>query len=90
MLLKLGAKLIENTRDILDGLGLESSETHSGHDYSDLSENEILVMEHLGEPISREELSNAINLSQSDLGMSLSLLELRGFIKESLGKIYKI
>lgn len=90
MLLKLGAKLIENTKDILDGLGLESDETHSEHDYSDLSENEILVMEHLEEPISREELSAATHLMQNDLGMSLSLLELRGFIKESLGKIYKI
>jgi DNA processing protein len=99
MLLRLGATPVRNGDDILEALHIgkldfSSSKKDPGEqesDYGNCSEREILIIKILAEPLERDEILRRANLEHqipvSETQTLLSLLELKGLIKESLGEI---
>lgn len=96
MLIRLGATPIRDSDDILEALHLEnrsaSAETATDDKkYFDCSEKEMQIIKLLIEPLPRDEiLRQAHSEHQITVGETqtlLSLLELKGLIKETLGEI---
>ena len=98
MLIRLGATPIRNSDDLLEALHLqtknesgESDEAKNEKMYFDCSPKEMLLIEILREPLPRDEiLRQAQTKHQLPVGETqtlLSLLELKGLIRETLGEI---
>lgn len=93
MLIRLGATPIRDSDDILEALHLhkENGEENNERKYFDCSEKEMLIIKLLIEPLPRDEiLREAQGEHQIPVGETqtlLSLLELKGLIKETLGEI---
>lgn len=94
MLIRLGAIPIRNSDDILEALHLESRSAEASRDeekYFDCSEKEMFIIRLLSEPLPRDEiLRQALSLQKISIGETqtiLSLLELKGLVKETLGQI---
>ncbi|MEK7634968.1 MAG: DNA-processing protein DprA [Patescibacteria group bacterium] len=94
MLIRLGATPIRDSDDILEALHLEKIGGEDEDDeekYFDCSEKEMLIIRLLIEPLPRDEiLRQAQNRHQISIGETqtlLSLLELKGLIRETLGEI---
>lgn len=96
MLIRLGATPIRNSDDILEALHLEKengeeSEEDEEKKYFDCSPKEMFIIKLLIEPLPRDEILRRANLKhQISIGETqtlLSLLELKGLIKETLGEI---
>ncbi len=96
MLIRLGATPIRNSDDLLEALHLEKIGNGDGGDiddeekYYDCSEKEMLIIKMLNEPLERDEIlrkskENGIQIGEAQT--LLSLLELKGLIKETLGEI---
>lgn len=91
-LLKQGATPITCSEDLLDVLGFQT-ENNSGQTKLNLencSAEEKIIAEALIEPISRDELSRKLNIPIAELNPTISMLEIKGIIKESAGEIYLI
>lgn len=86
-LIRLGAELVTSSSEILKTFGFEEREQKENVDYSDLSEEEIKIVEALSEPMSRDELIRNLNLSASQVNMILSAMEIKGIIIESMGEL---
>lgn len=90
MLIRLGAALIRDSKDVLELLNLKSSdEDNPLFEINDLSEEEKVFISILEHPIARDEL---IRRSKFDVGKAsavLSLLEIKGLIAEELGEVRK-
>jgi DNA processing protein len=94
MLIRLGAVPIRDSDDILEALHLEKIGDDAKSDeekYFDCSEKEMMIIKLLVEPLERDEILRRANSEyQIPIGETqtiLSLLELKGLIKESLGEI---
>jgi DNA processing protein len=96
MLIRLGATPIRDSDDILEALHLEKengeeSEEDEEKKYFDCSPKEMFIIKLLIEPLPRDEILRRANLEhQISIGETqtlLSLLELKGLIKETLGEI---
>ncbi len=96
MLIRLGATPIRNSDDILEALHLESAATSNMDSddetkYFDCSEKEMLIIKILNEPLPRDqilrEMRDTHQIATSETQTLLSLLELKGLIKETLGEI---
>lgn len=97
MLIRLGATLIRDSNDILEALHLEShfisSDVASRDEtkYFDCSEKEMLIIKLLNEPLERDEILRQANTRHQipigEIQTLLSLLELKGLIKEMMGEI---
>lgn len=93
MLLRMGATPIRNADDILEALHLESHSADATRDetkYFDCSEKEMQIIKILSEPLERDLVlrrAKAENIQIGEAQTLLSLLELKGLIKESLGEI---
>jgi DNA processing protein len=85
-LLKLGAKVITTSADILEGLDLKIPE-QKPPDYSDCTKEESLIISHLSSPTSRERLLELTTFSIQELNMYLSMLELKNHITDEIGII---
>lgn len=88
-LLKQGASPIFSGQDILELLNLTGKVKQTQLNFDDLNENEKIILKKLTEPKSKSELLEETELNISELSMQLSILEIKGLIKESLGKIMK-
>jgi DNA processing protein len=88
MLLRLGATPITKPEDLLEALGF-SKKKASELDYSGCSDDEKIVLELIKTPLSREDLLRALGRSTSESNSLLSIMELKGLIKESLGEIHR-
>ena len=90
MLIRLGAALIRDHNDIRELLGLtRTDENPTLLDVEELSDEEKVFIKILEKPCSRDEL---IRLSKLDTGSAsaiLSLLEIKGLIKEEMGEVRK-
>lgn len=93
MLIRLGATPIRSSDDILEALHLEKiggNENDEGK-YFDCSEKEMLIIKILNEPLPRDEIlrqaQSEHQIPVSETQTLLSLLELKGLIKETLGEI---
>lgn len=87
-LLKQGAQVVTCADDILDILGM-SRQQQSSQSYEDLGQQELDILKLLVEPRSRDELLELSGVSVVELSTVLSLLEIKGYVTESLGQIYK-
>ncbi len=90
MLIRLGATPIRSSEDILEVFGLknDSAEKDNSKKYSDCSPEEMKIIELLNSPQERDFLAESLNLKTSELSSLLSLLEIKGLIKESGGEIH--
>lgn len=89
LLMKLGATPVATSNDILDALGIEvEKEFKTKTLFPDLNNNEKILVELLVTPLSRDEVLERIDWNTSKLAQVMTLLEVKGVIKESGGKIY--
>ncbi len=96
LLIRLGATPIRDSDDILEALHLEKMENGNTENdeekYFDCSEKEMMIIKLLIEPLPRDEILRQANtqhqISTGETQTLLSLLELKGLIKESLGEIH--
>ncbi len=91
-LLTQGATPIVTSDDILTALHIEKKEENEDaleESLKDCSEEEILIMNALTEPIPRNELIRISKLPSEQVNSILSLLEIKGLIKETGGIIYR-
>jgi len=95
-LIRQGAVPITKSEDILDALNIATPENESPEArqasldliYSELSPNEKKIVEILSvETTSRDELSRATQIKISELNTLITLMEIKGLIKEIGGKI---
>src|SRR3989344_8777973 len=88
-LLRLGATPVTTAEDVLDALGfeIEKSDEKQAKLFADLSPEEKMVVDLLLEPIPRDELIRAMNMSTPDAQALLSVMEIKELIKEELGEI---
>ncbi|MEK7208483.1 MAG: DNA-processing protein DprA [Patescibacteria group bacterium] len=89
LLIRLGATPITSPDDLLQALGFETTKrsTLNAKRYDDCSPEEQQVIELLKEPLERETLLERLALPVSRANALLSMLELKGHIKESAGEI---
>ncbi|MEK7647401.1 MAG: DNA-processing protein DprA [Patescibacteria group bacterium] len=86
-LIKLGAAIIRNADDVLELLGITTPNAKAPLDKLDKIEN--VIMQCLSSPQSKDEILNLTQLPADTLNQKLSLLELKGAIKNN-GGIYEI
>ena len=84
-LLKEGAHPIKSASDILEILDFTENNVRNYN----LTPKEELVMQQLSEPKTRLELSEKIKISQTDMNITISSLELKGLVTERLGKLHR-
>lgn len=90
-LIRDGATPIRSAEDILEVLGFKLEEKAAGQkDYSDCSPDEMKILSLLENPLERDDLIRASGLDTIRANTALSLLEIKGHIKESVGKILLI
>ena len=87
MLLRLGATPIRKSGDILEALGFNIEEKQQSLDFEDLSEKEKEVIEALKTPMSRDDLIALLNLPIQEINVTISAMEIKGIIKESMGEM---
>lgn len=91
-LIKNGATPIRESVDILEALHITVQTDLYDISYKNigLSENEIILLEALKEPKSKENLIKIMDLEISELNSLLSIMEIKGLIQESLGEIRRV
>jgi DNA processing protein len=82
-----GATLIRSAHDILESLGFSQEPEQT--QLVDLSEDERMVYETLAEGCERGDLMDRTNLPQSRINIALSLLLIKGLVREELGKVVR-
>ncbi len=89
MLIRLGATPVRNSEDILEALDFKINETPQNLElkYSDCSPEEMLVVKILNEPLEKDELIRQIKMPVSKASTVISIMEIKGLIKESMGEI---
>jgi DNA processing protein len=88
-LIRDGATLIRNADDILEVLNLKKEDEAIEVEFADCSEEEIQILEILTEPISRDDIIEILDIPTSKLSSLITSLEIKGLVKESLGKLYR-
>ena len=84
-LIKDGAVPITSSEEILNHLGISRVEIRKGR--TDVSPKEQRVLDILNCPKTRTELLEELEMNISEANVLLSAMEIKGLIKESLGKI---
>lgn len=86
MLIKLGAEPVTSSNDILSALGFDyEKEIPIEQKYKNCSEKEQALISFLKSPMSKRELQTHSLLTMSELNVLLSILEIKGVVKESGG-----
>lgn len=91
-LIKLGATPITSSADILEALGLaEKEQTIVQQElFDELPDEEKSILIILREPKSRDEVIREIGKPASETNMLLSIMEIKGLIKEEMGELYRV
>lgn len=91
-LLSQGATPITCSEDLLDLLGFtaEKNPEQKKLEFENCSDEEKQVLEFLSEPLSRDELSRISKIPIMKLNPIISLMEIKGIIKENAGEIYLV
>jgi len=87
-LIRDGATPIFTSRDILTALNIHTEEKQI-FSFSNLNPNEKVIIDFLKEPRTKEEILELSNISISELNILISSMEIRGLIRESLGKLIR-
>lgn len=89
-LIKRGAAPITSSADLLAALGFETAqENFATQAKENANPEEVLVLELLREPLPRDMIIQTLNRPTHEINTLLSVMELKGLIKEELGYIYK-
>jgi len=88
-LLRLGATPVMSAEDVLEELGFEDKNKAEKQKrlFADLSPEEKKVLEILREPMERNELIQRMKMPTPNANTLLSVMEIKGLIKEELGEI---
>ena len=88
-LIRQGATPITCAEDVLEALGFEQekNEEKQASLFLDLSKEEKVVINFLREPIPRDDLIRAMKMRISEANSLLSVMEIKGIIKEEYGEI---
>lgn len=93
MLLKLGATPIRTSEDILEALHFDVEEIKEKNkekiDERSLSKEERKILELLHEPVSKDELIRQSGFPTTEANIILSMMEIKGIIKESMGEMMR-
>ncbi|MCA9351311.1 DNA-processing protein DprA [Patescibacteria group bacterium] len=89
-LIREGATPVTSAKDILDFFGFTNENQPSQMALDGLSDDETMIMNALSEPRSRSQLADTAGISIIKLNVLLSAMEIKGLIKERLGKIYRV
>lgn len=90
LLLKLGASIIRDKNDVLELLRLDAIEDKISESViNELSNEEKTIMSLLDEPKEKNELLRQSGIDTSLATAILSLLEIKGLIKEEMGEVKK-
>jgi DNA processing protein len=87
-LLQQGAKAVISSRDILEELGIDYNKVKEGADEL-LTEKENLLLELLDEPLNIDVVKEKTGLETSTIVASISLLELKGKVRNLGGDTYQ-
>jgi DNA processing protein len=90
MLIRLGATPITCAAELIEALGFKADVKREEVDYSDLSDEELKIVEILSSPMPRDELLEKLDMEASKVSALISLLEIKGVIEEKLGELRKI
>lgn len=85
-----GARPTLSSKDILESLNLPLKKEVLSHVQENFSEKEKLIILALIEPRTKNEISLITNLSIREVLVTVSDLELRGLVKETGGKLFRI
>src|SRR5690606_10106227 len=88
-LLKEGAHPCLGAKEVLEILGFKE-QNNASKDYNDCGKDEKEILDLLYEPMPKELLLQKYKGQIQDLNMYLSLLEMKGHIKETMGEIRKV
>ncbi len=88
-LLRAGATPVTSSEDVLEALGfeLEKKEERQQRLFEDLSPEEKNVTNLLREPLPRDDLIRAMKIPTPTANAILSVMEIKGILKEELGEI---
>ncbi len=89
MLIRLGATPIRKSEDILEALGFKIDKESQNLElkYSDCSDEELLVVKILDTPKTKDDLIRELHMPTSKVCTIISIMEIKGLIKESMGEI---
>jgi DNA processing protein len=93
LLIRLGATPITNSKELLLALGFEDKDSAPRNlqlEYSDCSPEEKAVIKILREPIPKDDLIHALDMPINQANAVLSIMELKGLIKETMGEIHLV
>lgn len=92
MLLRLGATPISSSEDILTALGFESRTERPDQEmlFLNCSTEERKLLAVIGEPKEKSVIMRELQIPINELNALISLLEIKGLIKEYLGEIHKL
>jgi DNA processing protein len=90
MLIRLGATPIRSSEDILEALGFKIDEEPKNLElkYADCSAEEMKVIEILSTPLAKDELIREMRMPVSQANTIISIMEIKGLLKESMGEIH--
>ena len=89
MLIRLGATPIRTSEDILEVLGfkVEQKIENLKLKYADCSDDEMLIVKLLAEPLQKDELIRALKFPISKASAVLSIMEIKGLVEERMGEM---
>ena len=90
-LIREGATPVTSGKDILDffNFNLEQTKEQQASLFNNLSDDEQKIINLLNTPLSQNELARISGINIIALNILLSSMEIKGLIKEQLGKIYR-
>ena len=91
MLIRLGATPITKSEELLEALGFKNKNESPRNlelEYSECSPEEKTVIKILRAPLPKDDLLRALNMPIAKANAILSVMELKGLIKETLGEIH--
>lgn len=89
MLMRLGAAVIRDAGDVLELLGIEKDGQGMLFNPEDLTSEEQVFIKILSEPCDRDTLIRKSRMDTAQANAVLSLMEIKGLIKEELGEVRK-
>jgi len=92
LFLKIGATPITSSSDILNAFGFGDGDKETGKLFDDieLTDDERKILNTLDEPLEKETLIERSGLPVHRVSIALSSLEMKGFVRESLGEIFRL
>lgn len=91
LLIRLGATPITKPEELLLALGFESKDSTPRNlqlEYNECSPEEKAVIKILREPLPKDDLLRTLNMPIGQANAVLSVMELKGLIKETLGEVH--